>query len=247
MKRASPRTLWVACWCCAIGLYLAAPATAGSLEEAARQEYAAGRYAAAATAFAAAAGTDPGLADVAWCLDAATASRLADDPGRAAWWLYRARRIAPGNTVVAAALTAAGLPVTAADLPVVPWLSPGTLWWLALVANAGFWAGLAGLRLFRVRVSPWAIRVAGAVVTGLWLGIGWTALAPVFFPKAVVLRVTQAASAPETAAQTLFPLAPGTVVSVGAAREGWRRVVTEPPGERRAGWVAHDALATFPP
>lgn len=240
--------LIMAVWLLASGAALAAGPRDAALETA-RRDYAAGRYAAAATAFDAAAKADPGLVDTTLCLDAATASRLGGDPGRAAWWLYRARRLAPADGEVAAALAAAGLDVTAVDAPLAGLVAPRFLWALVLTANAFFWLGLAGLRLSRALASrrgvafvPWA----AALVAVLWLAAGWTALSPVLSPRAVVLRAAEAASAPEPGAETLFPLPPGAVVVPGPSQNGFVRVVMETGQPMRAGWVDRNTVAALP-
>jgi len=246
MRRLLPLTVVV--WLLALGAALAAGPGHAALDAAVR-DYAAGRYAAAAASFAAAAKAEPGLVDTALCLDAATASRFGGDPGRAAWWLYRARRLDPADGAVAAALAAAGLDVTVVDAPLARFVSARLLWSLVLVVNALFWLLLAGLRLFRPRrprravaCVPWG----AALVAVLWLAVGWGALWPVLFPRAVVLRAAQAESAPEPGAETLFPLAPGTVVVPGTARNGFVRVVTETGGTIRAGWVDRNTVAALP-
>lgn len=243
--------LTVAAWLLTLGAALATGPGHAALDAAVR-DYAAGRYAAAAASFAAAATAEPGLVDTALCLDAATASRLGGDPGRAAWWLYRARRLDPADGAVAAALAAAGLDVTAVDAPLARFVSARLLWPLVLAVNALFWLSLAGSRLFRARrprrpcravaCVPWG----AALVAVLWLAVGWGALSPVLFPRAVMLRAAQAESAPEPGAETLFPLAPGTVVVPGTARNGFVRVVTETGGTIRAGWVDRNTVAALP-
>ncbi|EFL52444.1 hypothetical protein DesfrDRAFT_0933 [Solidesulfovibrio fructosivorans JJ]] len=235
----------VALWLLASGAALAGGPGHTALE-AARRDYAAGRYAAAAASFDAATKADPGLVGTALCLDAATASRLGGEPGRAAWWLYRARRLDPADGAVAAALAAAGLEVTAVDAPLAGLVAPRLLWTLVLTANALFWFGLAGLRFFRARAPRRCIVVAAALVAALWLAAGWTSVGPVLFPRAVALRAVEAASAPEPGAATLFSLAPGTVVVPGPSRNGFVRVVTEKGGAIRAGWVDRNTVAALP-
>ncbi|MGE4536002.1 MAG: hypothetical protein AB7D37_02870 [Desulfovibrio sp.] len=246
MRRLLPLT--VAAWLLTLGAALAAGPGHAALDAAVR-DYAAGRYAAAAASFAAAAKAEPGLVDTALCLDAATASRLGGDPGRAAWWLYRARRLDPADGAVAAALAAAGLDVTAVDAPLARFVSARLLWPFVLAVNALFWLSLAGSRLFRARRLRRAVACVSwgaALVAVLWLAVGWGALSPVLFPRAVVLRAAQAESAPEPGAETLFPLAPGTVVVPGTVRNDFVRVVTETGGPSRAGWVDRNTVAALP-
>lgn len=237
-------SLVVAVWLCSLGAALAA-GTGQEALHAARRDYEAGRYAAAAAAFDAAATADPGLVDVALCLDAATASRLGGDPGRAAWWLFRARRLDPDDTAVAAALAAAGLDATAVDAPLARLVASRRLWPLVLTANALFWLALAGLRLLRARPGRPAVIVAALLVGLLWLAPGWRALSPVLFPRAVVVRAASAASAPEAGAETLFRLAPGTVVVPGPLRDGFVRVTTRAGGTVRTGWVERNTVAAL--
>ena len=250
MRRPVVCPLGLVLWLLAAGVLPAFGAGQGELD-AARRDYAAGNYAGAAAAYVAAARADAGLVDVPLCLDAATASRLAGDSGRAAWWLYRASRLAPDAAAVRSALAAAGLEADATAYPLASVLPSRVLWRLVLWANALFWLGLAGarlahIRLAHIRLARRAVATAAVCVAGLWLWVGWATFAPVLLPRGVALRTVAAASAPEAGAETLFPVASGTVVAVGPSRDGFVRIVTRGRDGGRAGWVARDALALLP-
>ena len=245
MRRPFVCPLALVLWLLAAGALPAFGAGQGALD-AARRDYAAGNYAAAAASYVVAARADAGLVDVPLCLDAATASRLAGDSGRAAWWLYRASRLAPDAAAVRSALAAAGLEADAAAYPLASALPPRLLWRLVLWTNALFWLGLAGARLARMRLPRRAVAAAAVCLAGLWLWVGWATLAPVLLPRGVALRAAAAASAPEAGAETLFSVASGTVVAVGPSRDGFVRVETRGPGAVRAGWVVGDVVARLP-
>jgi len=217
---------------------------AGALLETGRQAYAAGRFAEAAGALAAAAETGLDTAQAGLCLDVATAWRLAGDPGRAALWLYRAHRADPADGRVARGLAAAGLAAPDEPLLLYGRLSPRLLWWTALAANALFWLGLAGFRLAGRPIPRPLAAVAAVLLVWLWAEAAWTALGPALVPKAVVLAETPARSAPEAAAEELFVLPPGMLVSPGPKRGGYRRVDA---GNDRLGWIANDSLAPVGP
>lgn len=243
----------VALFWLALGLwaaFFAATARAGDgrqLVAAARQAYAAGDYAGATQGFAAAARANPGLATAGLCLDAATAARLAGEPGRAAAWLYRAALDAPRDGVVRKALAAAGLDAGAlfagAWTP-LGWLTARQWWAAALVANAVFWLALAGARLASRRVARRAALGAGALVLCCWLGAGWSALAPRDWPRGVVLGETPAQSAPEAGAEAVGRIAPGSLARLGPGRGG--QVLVAVAGGL-AGWVPRDVIVTLVP
>jgi len=213
----------------------------------ARQAYAAGEYAGAQQAFAAAVQADPALATVGLCLDAATAARLAGEPGRAAVWLYRATLRAPQDAQVRKAMAAAGLDAgtlfTGAWTP-LGWLAARQWWAVALVANAVFWLALAGARLAARPVPRRVALGAGALVLCCWLGAGWVALAPRAWPRGVVLGETPAQSAPEAGAEAVGRFAPGTLARLGPERGGHTLAVAV---GGLAGWVSRDAVVTLVP
>lgn len=237
----------------ALGLWaalFAATARAGDGRQqvaAARQAYAAGEYAGAQQAFAAAARADPALATAGLCLDAATAARLAGEPGRAAAWLYRAALDAPRDGAVRKALAAAGLDAGAlfagAWTP-LGWLAARQWRAVALVANAVFWLALAAARLAALPVPRRAALGAGALVLCCWLGAGWIALAPRAWPRGVVPGETPAQSAPEAGAEAVGRIAPGTLARLGPGRGGQALVVV---AGGLAGWVPRDAIVTLVP
>ncbi|WP_300161111.1 hypothetical protein [Solidesulfovibrio sp.] len=243
---------FLAVLCLSFGIFAALPpGRAAALEAdpvaAARRAYASGDFAGAARAFEETAATRPALATVGLCLDAATAARLAGEPGRAAWWLCRAVLRAPGDAGARKALAAAGL--DAGALFSGPWTPLGWLparwWWdAALAANAVFWLALA---LGRRRARPVPRRPAawaGGFVLCLWLAAGYASLVPLARPRGVTLAAVEAASAPEAGAEAVGRFAPGSLVALGPRRAG-RLLVVGPDG--LAGWVPRDAVATMVP
>lgn len=237
----------------ALGLWaalFAATARAGDGRRqvaAARQAYAAGEYAGAQQAFAAAIQAEPALLTAGLCLDAATAARLAGEPGRAAVWLYRATLRAPQDAQVRKALAAAGLDAGAlfagAWTP-LGWLTARQWWAVALAANAVFWLALAGARLAARPVPRRAALGAGALVFCCWFGAGWVALVPRVWPQGVVLGETPALSAPEAGAEAVERYAPGTLARLGPVRDGQALAVA---AGGLAGWVPRDAIVTLVP
>jgi hypothetical protein len=220
-----------------------APATVGQpLLDMGREAYATGRFAEAANSFEGVANQEAGSA--ALYLDTATAWRLAGDPGRAALWLCRAGRAAPGDAAVQKALAAAGLPRPAPGLVLGNRLSPRAIWSAALAANAVFWLSLALARLLGRRIPRGLTAMAGAVVLWLWCEAGWLALTPALAPRGVTLVQTPARCAPEDAAESLFTLPPGVPVGLGPVRQGYQRVDA---GADRLGWVSRDAVAPVVP
>ena len=232
-----------------VGLLAALPARAGKdtdhdPAESGRQAYAAGRFAEAGTLFAAAAAARPDAADAGLCLDAATAWRLAGDPGRATLWLLRAWRADPADAGVRKAMDAAGLPPPDVRLALSGRLPPATVWWTALTANALFWLGLAGLGLTGRPAARRVVVPAACLLVWLWIEAGWTSLGPFLAPRAVVLVETSVRSAPEAEAEPLFVLPPGTLIGLGPQRGGYRLADA---GQDRLGWIGHESLAPATP
>lgn len=218
-----------------------------ALVRAARQAYAAGDFAGASRDFVRAFAAEPGLATTVFCLDAATAGRLAGDPGRAAFWLYQAALAAPHDGETARALAAAGL--EAGSLFTGSWTVAGLvparrLWLVALWANADFWLALAGARLLGRRFPSSALAAAGLGLALLWLAVGWGSLAEARWPRGVVLGREPAVSAPEDGAEAVPGFAVGELVRVGE-RRGGRVLVRGEDG--RAGWLSRDAIAILRP
>jgi hypothetical protein len=218
-----------------------------ALVRAARQAYAAGDFVGASRDFVRAFEADPGLATTGFCLDAATAGRLAGDPGRAAFWLYQAALAAPHDGETARALAAAGL--EAGALFTGSWTVAGLvpvarLWLVVLWANACFWLLLTGARLLGRRLSPSVATAAGLVLALLWLTVGWGTFAGAQAPRGVVLGREPAISAPEDGAEAVPGFAVGELVAVGERRGG--RVLVRG-GDGRAGWLPRDAIAILRP
>lgn len=217
-------------------------ADARALLDTGRQAYAAGRYAEAGKDFEAAAGH--GVLSIALCLDAATAWRLAGEPGRAALWLYRAARQQPGDATVQNALAAAGLRPPRTGLFLGNVLAPRLLWYVVLGANALFWLSLGLARILGRRLPRAGLLVAATIVVGLWCEVGWLELTPILVPEGVVLADTPARSAPEPTAEPLFSLPPGEIVGLGLTRQGYRRVDA---GGDRLGWISSETVTALVP
>ncbi len=218
--------------------------TGHDLLESGRQAYAAGRFAEAGTLLAAAAAARPDAAEAGLYLDAATAWRLAGDPGQATLWLLRAWRADPADAGVRKAMDAVGLPPPDVRLVLSGRLPPAAVWWTALAANALFWLGLAGLGLTGRPVARRVVVPAACLLVWLWIEAGWTSLGPFVAPRAVVLIETAARSAPEAEAEPLFVLQPGTLVDLGPRRGGYRLADA---GQDRLGWIGHESLAPVTP
>lgn len=249
MKRLGRMALVAAClWILGPGGGLAVPGAGGpALVEQGRRAYGAGDFAAAASAFTQAVTAAPGLATASLCLDAATASRLAGQPGRAVWWLYQGALAAPADAALGKALAAAGADrqtLFAGMWRPVGWLDGRTQWVIVLWANAAFWLVLAGARLLSRPLPRGTVRAAGALVAALWLAVLWTAFVPTLCPRGVVLSGGPARSAPEPEAEAVGELPAGSLVRLGPKRGGDVRVET---ADGLAGWVARDTVATFLP
>jgi len=224
---------------------LPGPTLAGDGETplaAARTDFAAGRYAAAAgkleIAYA------DGARNAGCCLAAATAWQLANDRGRTVLWLARASRLDPGNPNVQHALVAADVAMPGPILPLAGRFSPRALLWLALGGNIAFWLGLLLARRMRRRVPVAVLVLVGLVVGWLWLEAGTATLAPRLQPEGVILTPVPVRCAPEPEAEILFSLPAGQIVALGPARDGYRQIEA---GPDRLGWLPARTVADITP
>jgi hypothetical protein len=225
-----------------LGCGQARAGSAAPLIQTAREQWAAGRFAAAGDSLEAA--YRAGAQNAAVCLAAAQAWRRADDKGRLVLWLARANRLEPENREAKKALDAAGATLSGPTLVLTRSLSPRGLAWLVLAANTAWWFGLALARLAGWRTPRRVALATGVLVGWLWLEAGAGPLYRHFRPQGVVLADTAARCAPEAEAEILFSLPAGLVVDLGPSRDGYRQVMAD--GER-VGWLPTAGLEGIAP
>jgi hypothetical protein len=198
--------------------------------------YHAGTYGEAAEAFsrqASAARTDPAL----WYdAAAARAAAGADDVGAAAA-LVRARRLAPRDPQLRAAASGAFNAAIDDSTRWVALVTPDELLLLGAVGWLLGW-GFVSLRVRWRRAAP--VVGLASVLLGAGGALGWWYQRPV----ALVRLATPLRGEPHGRGEVVTDLTPGTVVSVGAARNGWRLATTD---EARSGWVPATSLAPLAP